>query len=489
MREKKDFRKVIFKKILENLILFLFFLIGVFLRFYRLEEFTTFLADQGRDAIIIKRILTLEHLPAIGPPTSVGQVYLGPFYYYFIAPWLLLFNFNPVGLAFGVAFFSSLFILINYFIVRELFDEKTALISSFLITFSSVLIDFSRFSWNPNLLPLFTLLTIYFLIKALKTQKKIFYFLFGSFLSFCLQLHYLALFLILPIIITSIIRLIEVGKDERKSIVLNYFLSLISFSFFSSPLLIFDLRHNFLNSKNFLALFKASNEVVSNKVTNLLVTFEALNKYVFNFQMSRFFSIVLLMLFFIAGILFFKKKDNLRIFFIFFIFMLGGISLYNGPKYPHYLGILYPVYFLLLSHLINFFLVNFLGKIILVTFLLSFLALNTNKYYFIFQKGNNQIDKAEKISKVIYNNLSSNKFTLTSLPYRYSDTHYRYFLEIWGKKPVEKDSLEKTDELFIVCEEECQPIGDPQWDIAYFAPKKIVETWKIDNIKIYKLVH
>ena len=76
--------------------IFLLLLFGVFLRFWRLEGFVTFLGDQGRDAIVIRRILTGEHFPAIGAPTSIGQVYLGPFYYYFIAPWLLLFNFNPL---------------------------------------------------------------------------------------------------------------------------------------------------------------------------------------------------------------------------------------------------------------------------------------------------------------------------------------------------------------------------------------------------------
>ena len=114
----------------KNRILIIVLIIGVFLRFYRLNGFVTFLGDQGRDAIILKRILTGEHFPAIGPPTSVGQVYLGPFYYYFIAPWLLLFNFNPIGLAVGVAIFSSLYLLINYLIVKELFDKKIALIST-----------------------------------------------------------------------------------------------------------------------------------------------------------------------------------------------------------------------------------------------------------------------------------------------------------------------------------------------------------------------
>ena len=91
------------KNILSNrvskltLLVFITAITAVFLRFYRLEELATFLGDQGRDAIILKRIIAFEHFPAIGAPSSLGQIYLGPFYYYLTAPFLLLFNFNPVG--------------------------------------------------------------------------------------------------------------------------------------------------------------------------------------------------------------------------------------------------------------------------------------------------------------------------------------------------------------------------------------------------------
>src|SRR3990167_886072 len=122
-----------------NRIFILILLFGILLRFYQLEEFITFLGDQGRDAIVLKRIVTFEHFPAIGAPTSVGQVFLGPFYYYFIAPWLWLTQLNPLGPALGVATFSSLLILINYFAVKDLFDRTTALISSTLITLSAEL--------------------------------------------------------------------------------------------------------------------------------------------------------------------------------------------------------------------------------------------------------------------------------------------------------------------------------------------------------------
>src|SRR3989339_1708913 len=284
---------------------------GTFLRFYKLYGFTTFLGDQGRDAIVVKMILTLEHFPAIGAPTSIGQVYLGPFYYYFIAPWLLFFNNQPIGLAVGVAIFSSLYLLINYLIVKELFDKKIALISTILLSFSSVLIDFSRFSWNPNLLPLFTLLTVYFVIKSLKTNKWYYFVLFGTFLSFSIQLHYLALFLIPPIFVIYLIDLLK----ERKQLIHKFvylFICLFSFILFSSPLIIFDLRHNFLNSKLFLALFKSSGTSFLTKINSLFDSFYYLNLYSFNINLNKFF--VYLLLFFLTIILFtlIRKRSNLK---------------------------------------------------------------------------------------------------------------------------------------------------------------------------------
>jgi 4-amino-4-deoxy-L-arabinose transferase-like glycosyltransferase len=415
---------------------------------------------------------------------------LGPFYYYFIAPWLLLFRFNPLGLAFGVAFFSSLYLLLNYFLVKDLFDKKTALISIILITFSSVLIDSSRYSWNPNLLPLFTLLTVYFLIKSCQANKILFYLLTGAFLSFAIQLHYLALFLISPILIRLIIQIIEV-KDERKKTIFNSCLALFSFLFFSLPLLIFDLRHNFLNSKNFILLFKSSGNIVTNKLTNLISTFADLNTYTFNLQFNKIFLIAFLIVLLVAFLTLIRKKSNIRTFFIFFIFLLLGISLYSGPKYPHYFGVIYPFYYIIVAYFLSFLSFRFLGNFSIMLFFVVFILLNSKAYYFLSQKGSNQITKAKKISEIIYKNIrvENKKFTVSALPYKYSDSTYRYFLEIWGKKPIEKDSLEKADELFVVCEEKCQPIGDPQWDIAYFAPKKISGTWFINNVKIYKLIH
>lgn len=464
---------------------FLLFIIGTFLRFLRLAEFVTFLGDQGRDAIIIKRILTLEHFPAIGPTTSVAQVYLGPFYYYFIAPWLLLFRFDPIGLAVGVAFFSCAYILITYFVISEIFNKTTAFIATFLVTFSAVIVDSSRYSWNPNLLPLFTILTVYFLIKALKTQKLLYWALAGAFLSFSIQLHYLALLLIPPIVAVLALDLTE-AKRKIKNIVEKTGTLFLSFLFFSSPLLIFDLRHGFLNSRNFLDFFKKPGGT-GGRIENLFSTFADLNKFSFHVAFLPILSVVLLLFIVVVFLFTLKKRDNSRFFLIFYIFLLFGYSFYSGPKYPHYFGTIYPIYFALVGYFLSFLSTSKAGKLLTVSFLAIFLVFNVQSFYFIYGKGPVQIEEAKKIAKIIYNSVSSEKYVLTSLPQRYNDYTYRYFLELWGRRPIEKDNLEKVSQLLVVCEKKCWPIGDPAWDIAYFAPRKVAGVWRSGEITIYKL--
>jgi len=126
---------------------------------------------------------------------------------------------------------------------------------------------------------------------------------------------------------------------------------------------------------------------------------------------------------------------------------------------------------------------------VIAFFISGYIFLNFQKYYFLRNQPNNQIMLAKNIAQKISHNITKNKFTITALPEKYSDSTYRFFLELWGKRSIEKDSLEKADELFVVCEKKCDfIIGNPMWDIAFFAPNKIVGEWSVEGVKIYKLI-
>ena len=462
---------------------------GVFLRFYRLDDFAMFLSDQGRDAIIIKRILTGEHFPAIGAPTSVGQVYLGPFYYYFIAPWLLLFNYQPVGLAFGVAFFSSLFLLINFITVKKLINLKTAYLSTIFLTLSSTLVDFSRFSWNPNLLPLFSFLTAYFTTESIRTKKWYFFALTGAFLSFSIQLHYLALILCLPVALIYLFDLIK-NKSHVLNKFVNIFISLSSFILFTFPLIIFDLRHDFLNSKNFLILFKSSQSLTSSKLDNLFNTFISLNKYSLNISLNMWQTVILLAFILMSSfVIIYRSKSQIKIFILFFLTCFLGLSLYNGPKFPHYLAMVYPFYFLLIAYFLSEISTDFLGKIIIAVFIVMYSLLNLQKFNFINMPSANQIGLSQNVANFLAEKINRQPFNIATWPVEFTEDSYLYFLELKGLRPADRRKIEITDQMFVLCNKEpCQIINSPSWNISMFGKAKIVGEWKVEDVKIYKLV-
>ncbi|MGB9707270.1 MAG: ArnT family glycosyltransferase [Microgenomates group bacterium] len=472
--------------IIKNYFFILILLAGAFLRFYRLEEFAQFLSDQGRDAIIVKRIITLEHLPAIGPPTSIGQVYLGPFYYYFIAPWLLIFNFNPAGLAFAVALFSCIFIFLSYWLIKKIFNQKLALFFSLFNVFSFILIDFSRFSWNPNLLPYFTFLSVYFFLTARNTNKILYYLLSGTFLSFSIQLHYLALTLIPPI---TFLLLKDLITNFRKQInkVLLFFLS---FSFFNLPLLIFDLRHNFLNLKSFIKLFQTQSNAKIDYFDNLKLTFAKLNEYLFNTKINDIWLIALLVL--IISVLFicFKKKNQIWYFLYFFLSILFSLSFYSGPKHAHYFGVIFPFYLLILSYFLSFISDFNWGKILVIVFFLAFTFLNYQNYYFLFKPPSNQILHAKKVADFLAQKIEGKPFNIATWPVEFFEDSYLYFLELKNLRPANRQKIEITNQMFVLCAKEpCQIINSPSWNISMFGKAKIDKIWEYEGLKIYKLIH
>src|SRR3989337_4374161 len=145
----------------EAMLLGLILLVGAFFRLYRISEYMTFLRDAGRDSIVVRRLLVNFDPILIGPGTSIGNMYLGPLYYYMIAPALLLANFSPVGPSVLVTLFGIATIFLVWMMGREWFGNTAGLIASFFYSIAPVVITFSKSSWNPNIMPFFALISIY----------------------------------------------------------------------------------------------------------------------------------------------------------------------------------------------------------------------------------------------------------------------------------------------------------------------------------------
>ncbi|MBD3250688.1 MAG: hypothetical protein GF381_03930 [Candidatus Pacebacteria bacterium] len=173
------------------ILLALILLLATVVRFYNLPNNFMFEGDQGRDALLVSKIFKEKDLVFIGPVTSVGNMYLGPLYYYFMLPFLWLSYPSPLGPVYAVAVLGVLTVFLTYYFGKKMFGQGPGLLAAFLMAISSAAVTYSRFSWNPNLAPLFGLLLLYFNWKALRQPKN--WIWVATCFAFLIQLHYLTL--------------------------------------------------------------------------------------------------------------------------------------------------------------------------------------------------------------------------------------------------------------------------------------------------------
>ena len=222
----------------------LILLAAAFLRFYNLSGYLQFLGDQGRDVLIVKRMIVEHQWTLLGPNASVGGFFTGPIYYYFMLPFLWLSKLDPVGPAYLSAIFGLATVVLIYWLGQEFFGKRVGILAAFLVMISPKMIDISRFSWNPNPVPLFALLTIIFLYLGAKKEKIIYTFLAGISVGVMVQLHYMDLIFV-PILLLLILWLPLKGSRWIHILAAGG-----GFLLGDSLFLIFETRHGFPNSQS-----------------------------------------------------------------------------------------------------------------------------------------------------------------------------------------------------------------------------------------------
>jgi 4-amino-4-deoxy-L-arabinose transferase-like glycosyltransferase len=461
-------------------LIILILLISAFFRLYRIGEYMEWLGDQGRDMIIIRDFLKNGNVFFIGPGTSIGHMYLGPYYYYLISPFLWLFRYNPVGPSIFVALLGVLTSYLLYFVGKKWFNTTIGLIAAFLFAISPVAIKYNTFSWNPNVMPLFSLLFIYFFFTAI-FEKKYNNFIYAS-LAFigCINSHYFALAL-LPI--AGLYWLLSYQKKYLKPTIIAFLVLLISLA----PQILFDIKHDGQNSKAFGTFFTKRETTVSIKaykaIPKAIPVLNELNTrliYGKNTKVSTVLTIVFIILL-IYSLLKYKNKK----FYIIVLWLLTGLvafGLYKNHIYDHYYGFILPAVFLLTAIII--YQSKILGLLFLI--LISYLSFIENPLIY---PPNNQLKNTQKIVQSIIQDSNQKEFNFALLAkMNYADP-YLYFFENSNLVDTHKKI---TNQLYVVCEPfqiDCNPINHPEWAIASFGWAKIDKQWQINDITIFRLVH
>jgi len=470
--------------------------LAAFLRFYRLEEHMTFLGDEGRDAIVIKNMFTVYHFPLIGPPTSVGNMYLGPLYYYMMAIPMGIFYLNPVAAAGMNALLGVVTVVIIYFLGKEWFNRQAGLVAAYLYAISPVAITYSRSSWNPNPAPFFALICMFSLYKLHKTGNFLWLSLTGFSAAAALQMHYLAAILI-PIILviwSYEIVLRKLNQSKTKSLFLGTMIGICSFIFVMLPLLLFDLRHNFLNYRAVTELLSGGSAVKSDIMANViklpsLYFYNLIGRYMAGENLYLTIAVSLLVV--LALIYKFSYWPKLTLG-VWLMIGLLGLTFYQQNVYDHYLGFVNPVPFLLLGAVSYLFKMQGKKKWLLnggvIVLLIVLTVVNLQKVS-IFKPGNDQLKRTQEVAKFIIQQSQGRDFNFALIAQRNYDSAYQFYLDLYGHKP-KLVPFDITDQLFVVCEDEvCDPVHSPKYEIVAFGMSKIEQVQEVYGIKFYKLVH
>lgn len=228
-------------------------ILASFLRFWKISEWQHLTYDQSRDYIIIKRILVDKKFTLVGPTASIAPgFFLPPFYYYSLVPFVKLSGFHINGPDIYTAILGVLSVFFFYFLAKDLFGVFPALISSFLFAINPYLVQSSRHALNPNTLFLYSILFFLSFEKYVFKKERRWFVLAGFSLGWAIGLHLTAV-VFLPFFIYLIF--LEIKNKLLDKITIS---GIILFLIVFSPLLLFDLRHNFPITKAAISYLNGS---------------------------------------------------------------------------------------------------------------------------------------------------------------------------------------------------------------------------------------
>lgn len=485
------------KNRLEVLGLTFLLLLSVYFRFYNLNKLAFFTYDQARDALYIKRIIVEHKFRLIGTQSSIPGLYTGPLYYYLMLPFLWLFGLNPIGIDFAIALLGVMTVGLVYFLAK-IWSGRVfiAWLVALVFSFQPQILAQSRFAWNPNAIPFFALLFIFSLYKL--KEKPFWWMISFLALAVLLQLHYSGVCFLPVLVFWVFVNRKEI--DFGKWFGFSFFLFLI----LMSPLLGFELRHNFTNSRAIFRYLKigAPGEIppppffpgLWQKLDYLMV------EIVWGIRNKLLSGLVILVTIFLGIKSYFSEKKFRQPLILLFLWLCFGVltaSFYRGSFFNFYLTFLYPVGFLLmaiLTEILSRQKLWFKGLIIL-----AFLATFFNYYrqLDIFSPPQRTFTDLKSTAKIIAEDISSQMpFNLAGFfggeTFYHNAVDYRYFLETYYHKRAldwEPIDYQQAQILYLISEKPLvKPLETKTMEVLEFKPKKLLKTWELaEDVVIYKL--
>jgi hypothetical protein len=197
--------------------------------------------DNDLASWIVKDIVFDHHIRLIGQLTSSPGIFIGPYFYYSLIPFYWLTNWNPIGTVLFSIVIGIISIASIHYVFYRLYGKIPAAFASLLYSVSWGIVGTERDVFPTTPVFLWTIWFFYSIHLLFKGQKKALTYLF---ILMALVWHLnLALGLLFPLI------LIAVFIHRKKYILKDFITPLIAGIIISLPLIIFELRHNFSQTR------------------------------------------------------------------------------------------------------------------------------------------------------------------------------------------------------------------------------------------------
>lgn len=357
--------KILTKKNIKIIFIFLVFALGFYLRLMRYLKFDYFRGDEGNHFLLFDNLIRFKQFWITGEGSSLGDYDLN--LYFHNMPYSLYFEFIIYVFANqSPLIYMFIYILLNMSLVyliwqtnKNFFDERTGLITLFLASFSKHMISVSTFASQPTNALIFEVFGLYLLSLFYKKKNK--KYLIISLISFLLALQmYPPMYLYLPVKIVFLFLLFHKEILKNKKLLLYVILILVITYL---PMIINEINYydqQYSNLYNVKSLINNGGFNTSDKATIINNT-HSINAFVEtvkrmtklslagvnnNFQAHSFFIYPILL----ASIYLTKnKKQKLLIYYIIFsitapIIILSILKINR----PDYIGGLNAFYFVLL---------------------------------------------------------------------------------------------------------------------------------------------
>ena len=227
--------------------------LGLLTRLYQPLERFQYNHDADLSAWIVKDMLIDGHPRLIGQLTSAPGIFIGPLFYYSLTPFYLLSGMSPVGII-GFSLIISFIALFSVaWVFNRLWGFYTAVMGLLIYALSFNISQTER-EVVPTT-PVF-LWTVWFLYAAhgLWRGRKSSLLILATLGGLVWNIH-LALGLLFPLV------LVIYWKQSSKFAIRDFLLPTLVFVVLSSPLLLFEGRHDFIQVRSFMNSFASRAQI------------------------------------------------------------------------------------------------------------------------------------------------------------------------------------------------------------------------------------